>query len=99
MTDRNNMQIQSCILDLHTPVLTGPRQVGKTTLLTKMAGEDRKIVSLDNPTIREMAPNEEDAFSGAALLKTTVGTGAVVCMPADVLPIDKKNWYIPAWLI
>ena len=47
----------------------------------------------------EMVPNEEDAFSGAAHLKTTVGTGAVVCMPADVLPIDKKNWYIPAWLI
>lgn len=44
MTDRNNMQIQSCILDLHTPVLTGPRQVGKTTLLTKMAGEERKLV-------------------------------------------------------
>ena len=44
MTDRNNMQIQSCILDLHTPVLTGPRQVGKTTLLTKMAGKDRKLV-------------------------------------------------------
>ena len=32
------------------PVLlvTGPRQVGKTTLLERMAEPDRKIVSLDN---------------------------------------------------
>lgn len=42
---------------------------------------------------------EEDAFSGAAHLKTTVGAGAVVCLCSDILPIDRKNWYIPAWLI
>lgn len=47
----------------------------------------------------EKEPSEEDAFSGAAHLKTKVGTGAVICMPADMLPIDEKNWYIPAWLI
>ena len=32
-------------------------------------------------------------------LKTNIGTGAVVCLSSDILPIDKKNWYIPAWLI
>ena len=47
----------------------------------------------------EIDPSEGDDFSGAAHLKITVGTGAVVCMPTDILPIDKKNWYIPAWLI
>jgi predicted AAA+ superfamily ATPase len=47
----------------------------------------------------EADPSEEDVFSGTAHLKTIVGTGAVVCMPTDVLPIDRKNWYIPAWLI
>ena len=31
-------------------LLTGPRQVGKTTLLQKMAeGTNRKYVTLDNP--------------------------------------------------
>jgi len=40
-----------------------------------------------------------DVFSGAAHLKTIIGTGAVICMPTDIIPIDKKNWYIPAWLI
>lgn len=47
----------------------------------------------------EKDPSEEDVFSGAAHLKTKIGTGAVVCMPSDMIPIDDKNWYIPAWLI
>ena len=41
----------------------------------------------------------EDAFAGAAHLKTEIGTGAVICLSSDIIPIDKKNWYIPAWLI
>ncbi len=47
----------------------------------------------------ENEPTEEDRFSGTAHLKTSIGTGAVICFAPDVLPIDKKNWYIPAWLI
>lgn len=47
----------------------------------------------------EATPSEDDVFSGAAHLKMEIGTGAVVCMPADLIPIDKKNWYIPAWII
>lgn len=47
----------------------------------------------------EKEPSEEDRFSGAAHLKTDIGTGAVICLASDVLPIDNKNWYIPAWLV
>lgn len=47
----------------------------------------------------EKEPAEEDIFAGAAHLKTEIGTGAVICMPPDIMPIDEKNWYIPAWLI
>ena len=47
----------------------------------------------------ENDPGEEAVLSGAAHLKTKIGTGAVICMPPDIIPIDKKNWYIPAWLI
>ncbi|MDR0381423.1 MAG: ATP-binding protein [Oscillospiraceae bacterium] len=47
----------------------------------------------------EKEPNESDVLSGAAHLKTKIGDGAVICMPADILPIDGKNWYIPAWII
>ena len=47
----------------------------------------------------EKDPEEDDNFIGAAHLKTNIGTGAVVCLASDVLPIDSKNWYVPAWLI
>ena len=43
-------------------IVTGPRQVGKTTLLTKLAEPDRKVVSLDNPTIRSFAKSEPELF-------------------------------------
>lgn len=45
------------------------------------------------------AEPEEDAFAGASHLKTQIGTGAVICLSPDILPIDKKNWYVPAWII
>lgn len=47
-----------------------------------------------------LAQSPSDAnFDGVAALKTEVGYGAVVCLAVDLLPIDKKNWYVPAWLI
>lgn len=56
-----------------------------------------KNFSVLNPI--EQESTEENVFSGAAHLKVNVGTGAVVCMCADLIPADKKNWYVPAWLI
>ena len=32
-------------------------------------------------------------------LKTAIGTGAIVCMTSDLLPMDANNWYVPAWMI
>jgi predicted AAA+ superfamily ATPase len=43
-------------------MLTGPRQVGKTTILEKIADENRKMVSLDNPTLRASAKREPELF-------------------------------------
>ena len=56
-----------------------------------------KNFSVLNPI--ESEPDENDRFEGTAHLKTKIGTGAVVCLSSDILPIDKKNCYIPAWLI
>lgn len=42
---------------------------------------------------------EDAAFGGSDSLKTEIGTGSVVCMANDLLPVDEKNWYVPAWLI
>lgn len=41
----------------------------------------------------------EETFGGLESLKVQIGTGSVVCMANDLLPIDEKNWYVPVWLI
>lgn len=40
-----------------------------------------------------------EKFGETAHLKADVGTGNVICMAGDLLPVDRKNWYVPAWLI
>ncbi|MCM1287590.1 MAG: ATP-binding protein [Clostridium sp.] len=40
-----------------------------------------------------------DTFNDLESLKIEIGTGSVICMSSDLLPIDEKNWYVPAWLI
>ena len=40
-----------------------------------------------------------DMFHGIETLKVKIGTGSVVCMANDLLPVDEKNWYVPVWLI
>ncbi len=43
-------------------LITGPRQVGKTTLLQSMANEERKYVTLDDPVARQLAKEEPALF-------------------------------------
>jgi predicted AAA+ superfamily ATPase len=43
-------------------LLTGQRQVGKTTLLEELARKKRKYVSLDNPKLRALAQNDPELF-------------------------------------
>ena len=38
-------------------------------------------------------------FGGIDTLKVEIGTGSVVCMATDLLPVNEKNWYVPVWLI
>ena len=42
---------------------------------------------------------KESAFGSLESLKVEIGTGSVVCMANDLLPVDEKNWYVPVWLI
>ncbi|MCL1810268.1 MAG: DUF4143 domain-containing protein, partial [Clostridiales bacterium] len=47
-----------------------------------------------------LAPvTQPERFGGLAEFKIEIGTGAVICMANDLLPIDKDNWYVPVWLI
>lgn len=43
-------------------LVTGPRQVGKTTLLQKLSESDRKYVTLDDPNIRYLAKHDPALF-------------------------------------
>ena len=43
-------------------IVTGPRQVGKTTMLKSIAESGRKYISLDDPVAREMAVSEPALF-------------------------------------
>lgn len=43
-------------------LVTGPRQVGKTTMLREIADDSRTYVTLDNPLIRDLAINEPGLF-------------------------------------
>ena len=41
-------------------LLTGPRQVGKTTVLKRVCQKERRYVTLDDPGVRELA-NQDPA--------------------------------------
>jgi predicted AAA+ superfamily ATPase len=43
-------------------LLTGPRQVGKTTVLRHLAEKDRAYVTLDDPTLRTLARDDPALF-------------------------------------
>jgi len=43
-------------------LLTGPRQAGKTTLLQHLCGNERRYVTLDDPTRRELANQDPALF-------------------------------------
>jgi len=43
-------------------MLTGPRQVGKTTFLQHICGKDRRYVTLDDPAVRMLANSDPALF-------------------------------------
>ncbi|WP_054695181.1 ATP-binding protein [Syntrophomonas palmitatica] len=38
-------------------------------------------------------------FGALARIGLNIGEGGVICLCGELLPIDKQNWYIPAWMI
>jgi len=88
--DSNKKEID---LIISTDGIVNPLEIKKGT----MPKDAVRNFSVLKPIEKE--PDEESAPEGTAHLKTTIGIGAVICMSPDVIPIDKKNWYIPAWII
>ena len=48
--------------DFPVLLLTGPRQVGKTTLLRHLGGEERSYITLDDPDARKLARDDPALF-------------------------------------
>jgi hypothetical protein len=42
---------------------------------------------------------EPERFESLGQQRIAIGQGVVICMANDLLPIDKKNWLVPAWMI
>jgi len=64
--------------------------------------EVKKAASPGKAAIRNfkaLTPVENPKDSELTKLKTKIGTGAVVCMAENVLPVDDKNWYVPVWVV
>jgi predicted AAA+ superfamily ATPase len=65
--------------------------------------ETKKAASPSTDSVKHfnvLNPLEEpEKFGGLAQLKMSIGTGTVICMANDLLPVDKKNWFVPSWLI
>ena len=70
--------------------MLSPIEIKKSASPGKTAIKNFKVLE---PVTRE------PAFGGLESLKVEIGTGSVVCMANDLLPVDEKNWYVPVWLI
>ena len=42
---------------------------------------------------------EPEKYGALEQYKLEIGIGTVICMANNLLPVDSKNWYVPAWLI
>jgi hypothetical protein len=81
-------------------LVTGPRQVGKTTLLRHIASKDRKYVSLDDPLQRRLAREEPglflDRFKAPVLIDEI--QYAPNLLPHIKMRIDRENAKSAYWL-
>ncbi len=67
-----------------------PIEIKKTASVGKDAIKNFNIL---NPV------SEPEKASHSGTVKINIGHGAVICMANDLLPINKNNWAVPAWLI
>jgi len=65
--------------------------------------EIKKAASPGNEAVKHFnilnPVTEPEKFGALEQYKIEIGGGAVICMANDLMPVDRKNWYVPAWLI
>ncbi|MHC1772197.1 MAG: ATP-binding protein [Flexilinea sp.] len=64
--------------------------------IKKSASPGKEVIKNFNVLNPVTAPEK---FGELDQYKLEIGTGSVICMANDMLPVDGKNWFVPAWLI
>ncbi|MFA5324468.1 MAG: ATP-binding protein [Smithella sp.] len=64
--------------------------------IKKSASPGKEVIKNFNVLNPVTAPEK---FGELDQYKLEIGTGSVICMANDMLPVDRKNWFVPAWLI
>lgn len=67
-----------------------PIEIKKTASCGKASIKNFNII---NPV------SDPEKFGELDQMKVKIGNGAVICMTGEMLPIDAKNWAVPAWVI
>lgn len=83
--DSNKKEIDLIIQQGHTLY---PVEIKKSAHPTNASKNFNALSPLENASAYEMQS-----------LKITLGTGVVICMTNDLMPINNYNWLVPAWLI
>jgi predicted AAA+ superfamily ATPase len=100
-----NRSLEDTVLQIQEsfPVLllTGPRQVGKTTMLQRLAGQDRRYVTLDDPFQRELAVSDPALFLQRYAPPVFIDEiqYAPELLPYIKMYVDKKRRNGDFWLI
>ena len=81
-------------------LMTGARQVGKTTLLRHLSGNDRKYITLDNPLILTLAKEDPELFMQRYTAPVLIDEiqYAPELLPYIKMAVDKNRYPGMFWL-
>ena len=87
-------EIRQLLAETRVVVVTGPRQVGKTTVVERVTSEQGRLYRLDDETIRKSAANDPHGFVDSdqfpiAIDEIQLGTDALI--RAIKLKVDQSN--------
>lgn len=55
-------RVEEALSDTRVVLIAGPRQAGKTTLISRFTGDERAYFTLDDPTVRNIATSDPVGF-------------------------------------